>query len=696
MASDPRLYREAKALHDMGWCITPGKNKSKIPVLKGWNARPFPTRKEIEEWFKKKNYSVSVRLGTASKIKIEGMGEYYLYVLDCETDEAVDAVLKAAPELASGVKVKGKKGMHFYLVSGEEIRKIQLMDKEGKLQMELLGQNCRATLPPSTHPSGIEYDWHNGHSPECGYFPTMIDPTEIFTQLARENEWDIVGTLPKTSQDIGQFIFDEDKVLKDRIFPFAELGKYYGVGVLLPKKIENYSKRGELIGSEQAWVPVVITSDRKNALNEIGKDFQKKFNINYSLIPTSYPRRWSLASIEKYVRDPHTYQDITARGIFDKIYATYKKYYFLHTETWYAVHALWDIGTYFFLLFDYYPLLELRGMHGTGKNKLMAISRSFTFNATEEMTNPSEATLFRLTDEQRPTKYIDEAEKLFQIGKGGKVEADGRVELINSSFKRTGNVPRQEKDPSGRFRTVWYSTYSPTCISSINGLFGATEDRAITHVTTRAPEVDNRAQIEPDEHDPAYQEIRDQLYVFALQNAQNVKEVYSTMDAEIGLKSRDYFLWRPLLTLAKMIDAEPGEKNGGISLYDQVLTFAKKITAIKKMSTISEGTNEFRMLTVVHELLKTDYKIILFKDIQEAWSNKYGSEYIPHPKTIAKHLDRMGLQECKEHTERGNGYVLTLEQFQKIITPLVPSLFSSSSSFPSGTEGKKEKEAEAT
>ena len=115
-----------------------------------------------------------------------------------------------------------------------------------------------------------------------------------------------------------------------------------------------------------------------------------------------------------------------------RIKEIYEKYLYYNNKTWYAIHALWDMGTYFFLLLKAYPLLELRGIRGSAKTKTMGISSSITFNATDIMINPSESALFRETNEKRPTKYIDEAEKLFKVEKG-KVIPDTRAELINSS-----------------------------------------------------------------------------------------------------------------------------------------------------------------------------------------------------------------------------------------------------------------------
>ena len=92
----------------------------------------------------------------------------------------------------------------------------------------------------------------------------------------------------------------------------------------------------------------------------------------------------------------------------------------------------------------------------------MVVSSKITLNATEIMVDPSESTLFRETESLRPTKYIDEAEKLFTFTKKG-VEHDQRIELINASYYKKGVVPRQEKIGSV-FITKWYHAYTPARI----------------------------------------------------------------------------------------------------------------------------------------------------------------------------------------------------------------------------------------
>ena len=468
-----------------------------------------------------------------------------------------------------------------------------------------------------------------------------------------------------------KFIFNEKEIYRRALFPFLKLKEgIYGFGVMLPYWEERKDERGEITSTEQRWRPVVVSSDSK--LHEINNAFRRKHRIDVGNVPTptDYPRRWAVGSIGDFLDGKG--RNANLRKLFLKIRETYEKHYATRERMWYDIHALWDIGTYFILLFTHYPFIELRGVRGSAKSRLLTISRLFTFNATEEMTNPSEATLYRLTEEQRPSKYVDEAEKLYKTVKG-KVESDSRAELLNASFSRNGAVPRQEKDQFGRFYTKMYHVYSPLMIASINGLQGATEDRAILHVSVKSDDKDTRGDVIIDDESPAYQEIRNELYITALLSAERIEKEYMGFENTTKLRARDFAqVWKPILALAKAI-----EKDGEEGLLKRTLDFAEKLTEIKKLDSIGEGSFEYNVLEAAFNSINDVEGWLSLGRMGEYWKEKHGVDRIPGSRTFSIHLDRMGLKELKEHGRDGNGYSICKKDFVEIISPICPHLFSS-------------------
>lgn len=480
----------------------------------------------------------------------------------------------------------------------------------------------------------------------------------------------------------GQFIFNEKLVVKPVVFSCHRIGNEFGYGFLLPKYVPIYSSNGKdkkIIGKEQVRAPGVITSDRR--LIEPSHDTESLHKIKYIAIPQDLELRASLGTLKSFLENKTTPPN--GKEIFESIAKTYRQFLHFQTEAWYAVHPLWDIGTYFFELFNTYPICELRGISGTAKSKVMKVSRLFTLNPTEIMINPSEASLFRITHTKRPTKYIDEAEKLF-LFIGGQWQSSPTVELINGSYSRGSTVPRLEK-LGNDYRIVHYQCYSPTMIGSIAGLRDATETRAITHIMTKAPDKDSRGELEVADYEDAeeFQSIRDKMYLYALGNFREVERNYRELAVD-GLKKRDLQLWKPLLAVAKTIDEQ---------IFNEILEFAKKQSAQRKDDFIPEGTTDFQILDILKDELNMHGNApVYLKTVTEKYNT--GKDKPIAPKTLSAHLDRLGFKEYRERDERGSKLNITKEIFEAIVSPICPSLssYSSYSSYSQGKDNKKDDE----
>jgi len=490
------------------------------------------------------------------------------------------------------------------------------------------------------------------------------------------------------------FIFNPDEVYKEKPFVYGDLDGSAYFGFLLPKwvyeEVEVGKGKNKIIKTIkiQKRVPALIT---KKGLIDIDDLFFNKYKTIITDIPVKMELSWNLESIRDFLSEiPNEKRGI---DIFEDIKRDYQHNLYFRKDEWYDVHTLWDMGTPFLEIWDNYPIMELRGKKRVAKTKVQKNSRKFTFNATKIWINPTESTLFRETNDLRPTKYIDECEKLFLRTPRG-VEPDSRVEVINGSYSKGSVVPRQEKR-GNKFVTIYYNVFSPTMVASINGLYGATEDRAILHVMTRPPEKDKRGEVEIPENArelPSAQEIRDALYYFALNNFQKIKELYNNFENDTKLKTRDFQIWKPLLVLAKYLDD---------GLYSRIVKFAEERTQIKDTdSSLIEGSMEYQILNIIEQILTEPNKFcVLIKEIRE----RYNAEKKPHPKTIARILDGLGFNDFKIHTRDGNGYELTLEQFIELKNIQFPSFDSSYSHTDNNnnnnserSEGKEEEVKESS
>ncbi len=475
------------------------------------------------------------------------------------------------------------------------------------------------------------------------------------------------------SNDLKTFIFDESKIVKTLVFTSHKLkDNIFGFGIKLPRTEDYEDSKGKIIGQKQVWRPVIITSNKRGLV--ISEWMKNEYKIQYDSIPYEMSLRWELKDVDNYLHGE--IQKIDGKELFEEIVNEYKYYCYYREKNWYSVNALWDTGTYFHQLCSSFPLKEERGIASTGKTKGMVVSSNITLNSTGIMTNPSESTLFRITEELRPTKYIDEAEKLFKFTKDG-LEADNRVELINASYTRNGAVPRQEKI-GNKYFTKWYRVYSPTRIASINGLYGATETRAITQIHTKSPDSDCRGERDPEDdvNNIKWRKIRNKLYRFTLQEWDKFYSNYIQFDIKCKLKKRDLQIWKPLLVLAKIID----EKD----LLPQIIDFSEKISLQRKNDLISEGTLDYKYLKCLNELLLVaKSERIYVEAIRQKYNLLYdATDEKKSNKSISIRLDKLGFKELRAKDMHGAYYDLTKTIFDEIISPITND-FSSYSSEPS-------------
>ena len=131
----------------LGWSVIPIKQATKEPALKSW--KPFQTNRadeqQIREWFDKRDdLELAVVLGAVSG---------GLTCRDFDVEAAYHAWVAQNPELAKNLPTaKTARGFHVYFLSDSD-QTVKFTDGE------LRGKGAYVVLPPSRHPSGVQYLW---------------------------------------------------------------------------------------------------------------------------------------------------------------------------------------------------------------------------------------------------------------------------------------------------------------------------------------------------------------------------------------------------------------------------------------------------------------------------------------------------------------------------------------------------------
>ncbi|HJZ53529.1 MAG TPA: hypothetical protein VKE74_01140 [Gemmataceae bacterium] len=210
-----------------------------------------------------------------------------------------------------------------------------------------------------------------------------------------------------------------------------------------------------------------------------------------------------------------------------------------------ATLALWAVFTYLYPAWDAVPYLSLGGPMASGKTRVLDVLQRLAFRpvSSSNLTAPA---LFRILHAYGGVMLYDEAERLRQ--------STPDVQELNSVFlagyKRGGTAIRLE--PVGdAFRPVRFNVYGPKALACIAGLPPTLASRCVRIIMFRAAADSPKPKRRIDADPAAWQSVRDDLHVLALEYGPRWVRLASCKDVvPAGLGGRHFELWQPLLALA--------------------------------------------------------------------------------------------------------------------------------------------------
>lgn len=223
--------------------------------------------------------------------------------------------------------------------------------------------------------------------------------------------------------------------------------------------------------------------------------------------------------------------------------------------------ALWTMGTYAHVLFNYYGYIWFTSLGPShGKSLVEKMLSMLCFNAGPPITSPTPATLFRDTEANAGTMILDEIEGLDPEKKGDVIS------ILNAGFERGGCVPRSI--PTGdTWVTRRFSVYSPKAIAGISHLPHTLHTRVFQVDMPKRKASEPIQAFEPDRLAHPAEALRDDQAIFALRNATQIAEMYagrsklvacSDASAKSPIPDRLRDILAPLYAIAAVIDLEAG------------------------------------------------------------------------------------------------------------------------------------------
>jgi hypothetical protein len=222
--------------------------------------------------------------------------------------------------------------------------------------------------------------------------------------------------------------------------------------------------------------------------------------------------RWHPRSVQDYVSGKY----VRSNGpeVFAAIRTAFATYVEYADDVLYDIMALYVMQTYIFRLWRTQGYIHFNGTKESGKSRNLDMLRLLGFNPTA-VSDISSSGLFRTVEGNPGVILVDEAEDF----KGENGEQLRR--LLLAGYTESGGTIRVERDADDKFTPIRFATYSPKAIASIAPLDSVLGSRSIVvgmvPALRRIPELDMGSN--------TWQRIRNELYIWALDEAVNVKRI---------------------------------------------------------------------------------------------------------------------------------------------------------------------------
>jgi len=251
-------------------------------------------------------------------------------------------------------------------------------------------------------------------------------------------------------------------------------------------------------------------------------------------------------------RDGQIGNKAKSREIFDKVYRKVCHYWYHPDGRWQLALTCWTIGTYFFPLFEAYPIWRAQGERETGKSTSLKVIRLLGWNPTDLETNLRPAPLYRTVEGTRPTYLVD-------VTKIPKQQMSDLVDVCESGFERDGSVSRCIGDAN---KPKKFDTYCPKAVSSRRDL---PFDAKAIRVFTEAPRDSEKRRKYTERWtrirtDPEGEEIASDLMRLALTEWDRVLDAYRNAEQDEELMGRRFTIWRPLLAVCRAFAPDREDK----------------------------------------------------------------------------------------------------------------------------------------
>jgi len=377
----------------------------------------------------------------------------------------------------------------------------------------------------------------------------------------------------------------------------------------------------------------VVTSDHEGFFYDTESLAPEGYVPNEQVYQEQQPR-WSLASARGYLDG--TTPTVSTQSIYATLRDAYTAYVEFADELSYDLMALFNLYTYVFRLFQSTGYIHFHGTAASGKSRNLGLLNALAFNAVwaSSMSAPS---LYRKLAGSPGTTCIDESEG-FDGERGEELRR-----ILNAGYKDGAKVIRTEKGANDRFTPVEYNVFGPKALASINPLEPVIASRCI--VVNMRPAIRQLADF--NSHDARWQDARDMLYLWAIDNATTIAMLVAQWDDEKKQRLAPRLIGRQWETTAQFIIL--ADYVAGEAFAEKVIDYFNAYFV--KQQTAADATDRLRttlraLPRVLNQKLSHPGFVYSAKDIHEVVSSYMEEDAKEYFKTkhVIKNLDTIGFR----------------------------------------------------
>jgi hypothetical protein len=549
-----QVLEVAKSYYDAGCNIIPVKHGTKKAEV-NWKEYQDkrPSRKQVEAWFSDGiDHNIAMICGrTSSSVAI------------CFNDSEVYKRFFGDIDPLKSTRVhSSSRGYHIFIKTDERVGLLLTQDQN----IEIRGDGGYILIPPSLHPSGVNYRSLNPETP-INFVPDFWEWVEErclaagyllvdkkFVRMPEDIQKYLKGPIKHPEREpalfriacyLAEFWPDDKEKVRAKVHLVNQMAlDPPRERDVVDKKVENAFKkeyvqdRGKkqkqwLREEKERTTPISFKELEDGGLAEIVYDSDKqqtKLAI-YRNGEVSYvdrvedrgkilvPLPQAGSSIQKgAVKVPSAVEEYESKEkLINDLQSCIHKYIQLPSTQYERFVAYYILMTWVYDRFSALPYLRFTGGFSSGKTRAESVIGSLVYKGIYLGGGITTSPLFRMMDLWQGTLVIDEAE--FKYGTD---VYDSILQVLNVGDQREGGyVTRSERGVKENYLPTHFTAYGPKILASRTGTEVATESRMITITMsplTRAKGKDAIPVVLPDGFRRESLRLRDQLLKYRFDN----------------------------------------------------------------------------------------------------------------------------------------------------------------------------------